>query len=161
MSDAARLAIQTRYDRMAEAELSDRGAFEPLSCGGMPWWKWISNRALTALENAAFGLTLAEHHTGYRAYVRQVLESCHFQVNSDGFVFDQELIAQAVAAGFRITEISVPVRYFPEASSANFFASCLYGVNILFVIVRYLLHHSHAMTSRQLLVLQRRYRRVG
>lgn len=151
--------VQGKADIVLGSRLKGRRGFQAIR-DGMPWWKWISNRALTALENAAFGLTLAEYHTGYRAYSRQVLESCHFQMNSDGFVFDQELIAQAVSAGFRLTEIGVPVRYFPEASSANFFASCLYGVNILFVILRYLLHRSHLKTSRRLLVLQHRYRRV-
>ena len=127
---------------------------------GMPWWKWVANRTLTAVENAAFGLKLSEYHTGYRAYTREVLEACQFQMNSDGFVFDQELIAQVVAADFRITETSVPVRYFPEASSAKFFASCIYGFNILFVVLRYLLHRSHLVTSKRLLALHRRYHRV-
>src|SRR5262245_50139343 len=79
---------------------------------GMPWWKYIANRFLTALENRVFGLALSEYHTGYRAFSREVLESVNFLMNSDGFVFDQEIVAQAVATGFRIAEISVPVRYF-------------------------------------------------
>ena len=127
---------------------------------GMPWWKWVSNRALTALENAVFGLTLSEFHTGYRAYNRAVLETCQFQMNSDGFVFDQEIIAQVVAAGFRITETGVPVRYFPEASSAKFFASCRYGLEILFVVLRFAIHRAGIIRSRRLMVLKRRYRQV-
>jgi glycosyltransferase involved in cell wall biosynthesis len=86
---------------------------------GMPWWKYISNRFLTWLENVVFGLDHSEFHTGYRAFRRDVLETVNFAMNSDGFVFDQEIIAQAVAAGFRIGEIAVPVRYFAEASSAS------------------------------------------
>src|SRR5262249_18130726 len=82
---------------------------------GMPWWKYVSNRVLTGLENVAFGLSLSEFHTGYRAFSREVLEAVNFRMNSDGFVFDQEIISQVVAARFRITEIAVPVRYFPEA----------------------------------------------
>jgi hypothetical protein len=86
----------------------------------MPWWKYVSNRFLTGVENLAFGLHLSEFHTGYRAFSREVLEAVNFRMNSDGFVFDQEIIAQTVAGRFRIAEIAVPVRYFPEASSASF-----------------------------------------
>ena len=100
----------------------------------MPWWKYVSNRFLTGVENLAFGLHLSEYHTGYRAFSREVLEAVNFRMNSDGFVFDQEIIAQAVAARFRIAEIAVPVRYFPEASSASFWASCGYGLKILWVV---------------------------
>lgn len=146
-------------DIVLGSRLKGRRGIQPI-LDGMPWWKWVANRALTALENAAFSLRLAEYHTGYRAYTREVLETCHFQMNADGFVFDQELIAQAVAAGFRITETSVPVRYFPEASSATFLASCVYGLNILFVLLRYVLHRHRVITSRCLLVLKSRYRRV-
>ena len=83
---------------------------------GMPWWKYVANRFLTGLENRVFGLRLSEYHTGYRAFRREVLETVNFGANSDGFVFDQEIVAQVVATGFRIAEIPVPVRYFPEAS---------------------------------------------
>jgi hypothetical protein len=80
-------------------------------------------------------------------------------MNSDGFVFDQEIIAQVVAGGFRIAEIPVPVRYFPEASSASFTASCVYGLKILWVVTRYLLHRTGIKRSRRLGSLVRRYRR--
>ena len=82
-------------------------------------------------------------------------------MNSDGFVFDQEIISQAVAARFRIAEIPVPVRYFPEASSASFWASCAYGLKILWVVTRYLLHTSGIKRSRRLESIQRRYSRLG
>jgi len=129
--------------------------------GGMPWWKWIANRFLTGVENAAFGLRLSEYHTGYRAYSRRVLESIHFTMNGDGFIFDQEIMAQFVAARFRIAETRVPVRYFPEASSAKFFASCVYGSKILLVVLKYLLHKHRLIRSRQFLVLQGRYKKVA
>jgi glycosyltransferase involved in cell wall biosynthesis len=128
---------------------------------GMPWWKYVSNRFLTTVENIAFGLSLSEFHTGYRAFHRSVLEAVNFRMNSDGFVFDQEIIAQAVAARFRLAEIAVPVRYFPEASSASFWASCVYGLKILWVVTRYLLHRSGLKRSRRLESLQRRYTRLG
>jgi glycosyltransferase involved in cell wall biosynthesis len=126
---------------------------------GMPWWKYISNRFLTRLENLVLGLRLSEYHTGYRAFGRAVLEDVNFRMNSDGFVFDQEIIAQAVAGGFRIAEIPVPVRYFPEASSASFAASCVYGLKILWVVTRYLLHRSGIKRSKRLGSLVSRYHR--
>ncbi len=128
---------------------------------GMPWWKYVANRFLTGVENLAFGLRLSEYHTGYRAFGRTVLEAVNFRMNSDGFVFDQEIIAQVVATGFRITEIAVPVRYFPEASSASFSASCVYGLNILWVVTRYLLHRTGIKRSRRLGSITRRYSRLG
>ncbi len=127
---------------------------------GMPWWKYVSNRFLTGVENLAFGLRLSEFHTGYRAFHREVLDTVNFRMNSDGFVFDQEIIAQAVAARFRIAEIAVPVRYFPEASSASFWASCAYGLKILWVVTRYLLHRSGIKRSRRLQSIHGRYTRL-
>ena len=127
---------------------------------GMPWWKYVSNRVLTGLENVAFGLSLSEFHTGYRAFSREVLEAVNFRMNSDGFVFDQEIISQVVAARFRITEIAVPVRYFPEASSASFWASCVYGFRILAVVTRYWLHRTRLIRSRRLMSIRDRYHRV-
>jgi glycosyltransferase involved in cell wall biosynthesis len=128
---------------------------------GMPWWKYVSNRFLTEVENLAFGLHLSEFHTGYRAFSREVLEAVNFRMNSDGFVFDQEIIAQTVAARLRIAEIAVPVRYFPEASSASFGASCVYGLKILWVVTRYLLHRSGVKRSRRLIAIRDRYHRLS
>jgi glycosyltransferase involved in cell wall biosynthesis len=128
---------------------------------GMPWWKYVSNRFLTGVENVSFGLDLSEYHTGYRAFSRDVLDAVNFRMNSDGFVFDQEIIAQCVTGGFRIAEIAVPVRYFPEASSAGFFASCGYGLKILWVVTRYLLHRFGLKRSRRLQSLRGRYSRLG
>jgi glycosyltransferase involved in cell wall biosynthesis len=105
--------------------------------GGMPIWKYIANRFLTAVENLALGLHLSEAHTGFRAYKRQVLETIPFLLNSDDFVFDTQIIAQAVAFGFRIDEIGVPTRYFKEASSVNFRRSVIYGLATLWVMARY------------------------
>lgn len=127
---------------------------------GMPWWKYVANRFLTGVENAVFGLKLSEYHTGYRAYTRQVLEGVNFTFNSDKFIFDQEIIAQIVASGFRIAEVAVPTRYFPEASSAGFLASCRYGVGILWLMVRYLAHQRGVWRQRQFESLRRRYREV-
>src|SRR5881397_137061 len=117
---------------------------------GMPWWKYVANRFLTGVENRVFGLSLSEYHTGYRAFRREVLETVNFTANSDGFVFDQEIIAQAVAARFRIAEIAVPTRYFAEASSAGVAASTVYGLRILWVVTRFLLDRSGIKRSRRL-----------
>ena len=98
---------------------------------GMPWWKYVSNRFLTWAENVTFGLKLSEYHTGYRAFRREVLESVNLETNSDKFIFDQEIMAQMVALGMRITEVPVPTRYFAQASSASFIQSSVYGCSIL------------------------------
>ncbi len=108
--------------------------------GGMPIWKFVSNRFLTTMENLTFGTHLSEMHTGYRAYSRRLLETIPFLLNSDDFVFDSEVIAQAVAFGFRIVEVPVPTRYFPEASSVNFRRSVIYGLSTLNVARRFLFH---------------------
>jgi glycosyltransferase involved in cell wall biosynthesis len=128
---------------------------------GMPWWKYAGNRVLTGLENRVLGLSLTEFHTGYRAFRRQVLETVNFTINSDGFVFDQEIIAQAVAASFRIAEIPVPTRYFPEASSASFVRSAEYGMRIIVLLARYLLHRAGLVRQRRFESLSARYRRLG
>ncbi|HWZ34150.1 MAG TPA: glycosyltransferase family 2 protein [Bryobacteraceae bacterium] len=125
--------------------------------GGMPWWKYAANRFLTSLENAAFGLKLAEYHTGYRAYRREALEAVNVEMNSDRFVFDQEIVAQFVDVGIRIAEIPVPTRYFPQASSASFMASCRYGLSILVVLTKYMLHRTRILRQKQFESLQRRY----
>ena len=124
---------------------------------GMPWWKYIANRFLTRLENAAFGLHLSEYRTGYRAYSRSVLEAVNLGINSDGFIFDQQILAQIVALKMQIREVPVPTRYFPAASSASFFQSVVYGLSILALVGRYLLHCG-GLRQRQFDSLQRRYR---
>ncbi len=131
--------------------LGSRFLGDPLA-GGMPKWKYLSNRFLTTIENGAFGLHLSEYHTGLRAYSRDLLETIPYHLNSDDFVFDQELIAQVVAAGRRgrIGEIAVPTRYFEEASSVNFRRSVVYGLSTLRVVGRYLLHRLRVRRSPKL-----------
>jgi len=130
--------------------LGSRFLGDPLA-GGMPKWKYVSNRFLTGVENMAFGLHLSEYHTGLRAYSRRLLETIPYQRNSDDFVFDQELIAQVVAAGgLSIGEIAVPTRYFDEASSVNFKRSVVYGLSTLKVVARYLAHRLRVRRSPKL-----------
>ena len=124
---------------------------------GMPWWKYYSNRVLTMLENLVFGLHLSEYHTGYRAFRREALEAVNLQMNSDKFIFDQEILAQIVNLKMRIGEVSVPTRYFAQASSASFVQSSVYGLSILWLLARYLLHRWGVLPQRQLDSLERRY----
>ena len=108
--------------------------------GGMPAYKIVANRFLTICENVVLGLHLSEAHTGFRAYSREMLCQIPFLLNSDYFVFDSQVIAQAVAFGFRIGEIGVPTRYFDEASSVNFRRSVVYGLATLWTLLKFLLH---------------------
>jgi len=105
--------------------------------GGMPKYKYFSNRALTIFENLVSGRNLSEWHTGMRAYKREVLEKIDWQKNSDDFVFDSQMLFKIVAKGYRIGEIPVPVRYFKEASSINFTRSFKYGLATVWTGLKY------------------------
>ena len=110
--------------------------------GGMPWWKYVSNRLLTLTENILLGAKLSEYHTGYRAFARNLLEKLPLEKNSDDFVFDNQMLAQIIWLGHPIGEITCPAKYMPEASSINFQRSVRYGlgclkVGIEFVIARW------------------------
>jgi glycosyltransferase involved in cell wall biosynthesis len=106
--------------------------------GGMPVYKYVANRFLTAFENLILGSKLSEFHTGYRAFSREVLITLPLDENSDDFVFDNEILAQLIYFGYRIGEISCPTRYFKEASSINFMSSVRYGIGVLVVSFKYL-----------------------
>ena len=150
--------IQPIVEQRADVVLGSRLLGQSPMAQGMPWWKYVSNRFLTKLENLVFGLKLSEYHTGYRAFRRQALESANIPMNSDKFIFDQEIMAQFVATGMRIAEVAVPTRYFAQASSATFFQSSIYGMSILWLLVRFLLHRSRLVHQRQFDSLERRYR---
>ncbi len=107
--------------------------------GGMPFYKYVANRVLTAIQNIATGAKLSEYHTGYRAYDARVLRAIPFEKNSDDFIFDNELLCQILWAGFPIAEVTCPTRYFPEASSINFWRSIVYGMGVLKNSLLYLL----------------------
>jgi len=108
--------------------------------GGMPWWKYLANRALTSFENVALGQNLGDFHSGFRVYRREVLETVPFERNSDDFVFDTQFLVQAVHCGFRLGDVPVPVRYFKEASSINFKRSLRYGLTTVGTVGRWHLH---------------------
>jgi hypothetical protein len=114
----------------------------------MPWWKYVSNRGLTAFENLFLGQNLGEFHSGFRVYRRQVLETIPFERNSDDFVFDTQFLVQAVHFGFRLGDIPVPVRYFDEASQINFRRSTKYGLQTLSTVAKYWLNRSRLWRSK-------------
>ena len=124
------------YDAVFASRILGKGALQ----GGMPIYKYWSNRYLTAIQNMLMGQHLSEYHTGYRAYHKRVLNAVKFDLNSDDFVFDNQIVSQIFNAGFNIGELSCPTRYFPEASSINFRRSVTYGLGVLGVSLQYRLH---------------------
>jgi glycosyltransferase involved in cell wall biosynthesis len=111
--------------------------------GGMPFYKYVSNRILTLFQNTLMNQKLSEYHTGYRAFSRNVLKSIDYNVNSDDFVFDNQMIAQIFYAGFEIAEITCPTKYFEEASSINVSRSIKYGMGVLKVSLQYFIQKLH------------------
>lgn len=134
----AAMIVSGHYDAVLGSRILSGGAL----AGGMPVWKYVANRGLTLIENLLLGQKLSEYHTGYRAWSRTVLEQLALERCSDDFVFDNQMIAQAIHAGFRIGEISCPTRYFEEASSINFRRSIRYGLGVLHTAWRYRLAHA-------------------
>jgi glycosyltransferase involved in cell wall biosynthesis len=123
----ASMIASGQYDVVLASRILGRGAL----AGGMPLYKYIANRGLTFIQNLLMGAKLSEYHTGYRAWSRRVLEELPLSMCSDDFVFDNEMLAQATWADYRIGEISCPTKYFAEASSINFRRSCVYGFGVL------------------------------
>ena len=119
-----RMVASGVYDMVLGSRILGAGALK----GGMPFYKYVANRLLTAFQNLFLGVKLSEYHTGFRAFSRQLLETLPLLENSDDFVFDNQMLAQAVMFGFRIGEISCPTKYFEEASSINFKRSVKYGL---------------------------------
>jgi glycosyltransferase involved in cell wall biosynthesis len=132
------------YDVVLGSRILGGGALR----GGMPLYKYISNRLLTAFENLFLGVKLSEYHTGYRAFDRRVLETLPLHQNSDDFVFDNEMLAQAAMYGFRIGEVSCPTKYFKEASSISFRRSIRYGVGVLATTMKFFFHRVGIVRSR-------------
>jgi len=116
--------------------------------GKMPRYRYLANRALTTIENRFLGTDFSELHTGYRAYSRHLLETIPFLRNSDDFVFDSQLIAQAVAFNLRIAEVPIRTRYHPDASSTSMRANLRYGVGTLWTMARFRLHRAGALPCR-------------
>jgi glycosyltransferase involved in cell wall biosynthesis len=132
----AHLVATDIYPVVIGSRILGKGAIE----GGMPWIKFISNRILTMLQNLLVNQHLSEYHSGYRAFSREVLENTKWEKNSNDFLFDNQIMAQCIAAKFKIGEISCPTKYFPEASSISLKNSAIYGLGCLGVSLRYRLH---------------------
>ena len=120
--------------------------------GGMPKYKYFFNRCLTAFQNFVMSQKLAEYHTGYRAFSKEVLEAIDYHANSDDFVFDNQMLAQIFYAGFEVAEITCPTKYFPEASSINFRRSVKYGLGVIHTSLSYRLKKWHLMGGNWLKV---------
>jgi SAM-dependent methyltransferase len=138
----------------ADCVLGSRMMRDTALKGKMPVWKYVGNKFLTGLENLGFGARFSEYHTGYRAYTKKVLSSLQLELNSDGFVFDQEIIAQMLAAGYRIVEVPIPTRYFKEASSVGFWVSVKYGLLTLWLLARYRARRWFRLPIRQFQLLE-------
>ncbi|MBN2175057.1 MAG: glycosyltransferase family 2 protein [Bacteroidales bacterium] len=132
------------YPVVLGSRILGRGAIK----GGMPRYKYIANRLLTLTQNILIRQKLSEYHTGYRAFSREVLKKINYKVNSDDFVFDNQMISQIFFAGFQIAEITCPTKYFPQASSINFRRSVKYGLGVLGVSVRYFFAKAGIYKSR-------------
>jgi glycosyltransferase involved in cell wall biosynthesis len=124
------------YDVVLGSRIIGGGALK----GGMPLYKYVANRFLTAVQNALTGAKLSEYHTGFRAFSKEVLMSLPLLENSDDFVFDNEILAQCIYFGYRIGEVSCPTKYFKEASSINFARSVKYGLGVLATTLQCRLH---------------------
>jgi glycosyltransferase involved in cell wall biosynthesis len=124
------------YDMVLGSRILGAGALK----GGMPFYKYVSNRLLTAFQNVFLGVKLSEYHTGFRAFSRELLQTLPLLENSDDFVFDNQMIAQTVMFGFKIGEVSCPTKYFEEASSINFRRSVEYGLGVLATTASFVLH---------------------
>ena len=131
------------YDVVLGSRILGNGALQ----GGMPLYKYVANRALTAFENIVTGQKLSEYHTGFRAYRRRVLEAIPYDRNSDDFIFDNQFLVQAHALGFRIAELTCPTKYFAEASSINFRRSLRYGILCCATALQYRLHRMGVVPS--------------
>ncbi|MFO7863141.1 MAG: glycosyltransferase family 2 protein [Salinivirgaceae bacterium] len=123
------------YEVVLGSRILGKGALK----GGMPWYKYVANRLLTLSQNILMNQKLSEYHTGYRAFSRTVLTDINYNVNSDDFVFDNQMLAQIFFAGYEIAEITCPTKYFDEASSINLARSSKYGIGVLGVSMAYFL----------------------
>lgn len=133
VTSIAGMIASGHYDVALGSRILGVGALK----GGMPRYKYISNRFLTAVQNLLLGYKLSEYHTGFRAFARPVIESLPLEENSDDFLFDNEMLAQAIYFGYQVGEISCPTKYFPEASSISFRRSMKYGLGVLWTSLKF------------------------
>ncbi|MGB4291503.1 MAG: glycosyltransferase family 2 protein [Bacteroidales bacterium] len=132
------------YDAVLGSRILSKGAVK----GGMPLYKYIANRILTFFQNILLNQKLSEYHTGYRAFSAELLRKIKYHNNSDGYIFDNELLAQIIYLKARIGEISCPVRYLPESSSIDFFRSIIYGLGVICVSLKFVLQKTGLFSFR-------------
>ena len=132
------------YQVVLGSRILGRGALK----GGMPLYKYISNRVLSLLQNFIIGYKLSEYHTGYRAFSREVLLKLNYEANSDDFVFDNQMLSQIIMAGYDIGEVTCPTKYFSEASSINFIRSVKYGLGVLKTSILHYFHKNGIIKSK-------------
>lgn len=131
------------FDAVLGSRVLSGGALK----GGMPVYKYLSNRLLTLIQNILLGQKLSEYHTGYRAFKKEILERLPLEENSDDFVFDNQMLSQIIYFGYKVGEISCPAKYFPEASSINFRRSIKYGFGVLLTAVKFALQKTRIINS--------------
>jgi hypothetical protein len=132
------------YPAVIGSRILGKGALK----GGMPLYKYFFNRSLTLIQNILMSQKLSEYHTGYRAFSSNVLKSIHYNINSDDFVFDNQMLAQVFYAGFEVGEVSCPTKYFDDASSINLKRSITYGLGVVKTAIIYRLHKMKIIKSK-------------
>jgi glycosyltransferase involved in cell wall biosynthesis len=137
--------LRGEADAVFGSRMMAGGALE----GGMPAWKHMANKMLSSFENLILGTRLSEYHSGFRAYSSALLNTVNFELNNDKFVFDTEIIVQALIHGFRIKEVPIKTRYFDDASKISFLAGVRYGLGIIWTMIKYLLHVNGIVRFRQ------------
>jgi glycosyltransferase involved in cell wall biosynthesis len=147
VTSIAAMIAYGEFDAVLASRILGIGALK----GGMPLYKYISNRFLTLVENLLLGHKLSEYHTGYRAFSREILQNLPLDADDDDFVFDNQMIAQVIWHGYRVGEVSCPTKYFPEASSINFKRSVKYGLGVLATAVEFRLAKMGLMKSGRFL----------
>jgi glycosyltransferase involved in cell wall biosynthesis len=138
------MVVSDHFDGVLGSRILGQGALQ----GGMPVYKYAGNRALTLLQNMMLSVKFSEFHTGFRAWNRKLLETLPLLHCADNFVFDNQMLAQAIYFGFRLGELSCPTRYFPEASSINFKGSVIYGCGVLNTSIQFMLQRAGLMRSK-------------
>jgi glycosyltransferase involved in cell wall biosynthesis len=138
------LMEQDLYPVVLGSRILGNGALK----GGMPWYKYVANRILTLIQNIMLGQKLSEYHTGYRAFTKEVLTSINYNINSDDFIFDNQMLSQIIYKDFEIAEITCPTKYFDEASSINLKRSAIYGLGCIWVSIIFRLNKMKLLKTK-------------
>jgi hypothetical protein len=157
VTSLAGMIASGHYDVALGSRILGVGALE----GGMPRYKYVSNRFLTAVQNLLLGYKLSEYHTGFRAFSRQVLESLPLEENSDDFLFDNEILVQTIYFNYQIGEISCPTKYFAEASSISFKRSVKYGLGVLWTSLKFRMQRFPGCFCFSVKMARRKFRRLN